>query len=43
MSIKIAKQLWGISKKTNTYNLDKKHAHIVDSAKNFELIQNKDL
>lgn len=36
MSIKIAKKLWQISKNTSTYNLDKKHAYIVDSAKNFE-------
>ncbi|MAR25862.1 MAG: hypothetical protein CMC50_00310 [Flavobacteriaceae bacterium] len=36
MSIKIAKKLWQISKKTKTHNLDKKHSHIVDSAKNFE-------
>ena len=43
MNIKIAKKLWQISKNRSIYNLDKKHAYIVDSAKNFELIQNKDL
>ena len=36
MSIKIAKEFWQISKKTNTFNLDKKHSYIVDAAKNFE-------
>ena len=36
MSIKIAKELWHISKKTSTYNLDKKHSYIVNSAKLFD-------
>ena len=36
MSIKIAKKLWLISKKTSIHNLDKKHSLIVNSAKSFE-------
>ena len=36
MSIKIARELWDISLKTQTEILDKKHSEIVDSAKQLE-------